>query len=122
MSNPPSADRRPVSRGCCLSGLLGLIVLAIAPCLLMALVSGNELAWKRGEFVEDRLWLVQEADAAGIGYSSTRIHSRVADGPLCVRTTVVFVLWQGASENLSFCECYAPNASGGYDYTGGCSP
>ncbi len=122
MSNPLSADRRPVSRGCCLSGVLGLVVLAIAPCLLVVFINTGELAWKRGDFVEDRVWLVQEPDAAGIGYSSARIISREANGPLCVRTNVSFVLWQGASENLNYCECYAPNAGGSYDYTGSCSP
>jgi hypothetical protein len=122
MSQTVSADRRPVSRGCCLAGVLGLVILAIAPCLVFSLVSTGELDWKRGEFVEDRLWLVQEPDAAGLGYSSARIISRQADGPICVRTNVIFVLWQGASENLDYCECYAPNASGHYDYTGSCSP
>jgi hypothetical protein len=122
MSNTVSADRRPVSRGCCLSGVLGLVVLALAPCLLFVFVSTGELHWQRGEFVEDRLWLVQETDAAGLGYSSARIISRETNGPVCVRTNVIFVLWQGASENLSYCECYAPNASGHYDYAGSCSP
>jgi hypothetical protein len=120
MSNPIGADRRPVSRGCCLSGVLGLLVLAIAPCVMFVFVAAGELTWKRGEFVEDRLWLVQEAEAAGIGYSSARIISRESNGPVCVRTTVTFLLWQGKSENLSYCECYAPGASGAYEFTGGC--
>lgn len=88
----------------------------------MALISQRELTWKRSEFVEDRVWLVQEADAAGIAYSAARLSAREANGALCVRTNVLFILWQGVSENLNYCECYAPNASGGYDYTGGCSP
>lgn len=122
MSQMISADRRPVSRGCCLAGVLGLVILAIAPCLLFTLVSTGELHWQRGEFVEDRVWLVQEPDAAGLGYSSTRITTREAQGQVCVRTNVTFLLWQGTSENLNYCECYAPNTQGQYDYTGRCAP
>ena len=121
MTQTVSADRRPVSRGCCLSGVLGLVVLAIVPCLLFVFISTGELHWKRGEFVEDRLWLVQEAEAAGLGYSSARIISRESNGLVCVRTNVIFVLWQGTSENLNYCECYAPDASGQYTYTGACA-
>lgn len=122
MSNTISADRRPVSRGCCLSGVLGLVLLAIAPCLLFVFVSTGELRWQRGDFVEDRLWLVQESDAAGLGYSSARLLPRTPNGPICVRTRVIFLLWQGASENLTYCECYAPSANGQYEYTGSCTP
>jgi hypothetical protein len=121
-ANPKSTsltpEQQPVSRGCCLAGALGLVALAIGPCLALWLVAGQELNWTRSEVSADRVWLVQEADAAGIGYSATRPLPAGPEGSIYARTTVTFLLWHGHSESTTYCECYTVAADGGYEFTG----
>jgi hypothetical protein len=120
---PPSAFDRPLSRsGCLLGGLLWLAVMAL-PLAALWLAARGEVTWRRGEFTEDRLWLVNESGAQGLGWSSARVASdqRPVDGPVCVRTQVRFLLWKGTSENLAFCECYVVSrAAGGLEAFGSC--
>jgi hypothetical protein len=122
------AGSRPMSRtGCVVSVLVWLCVMTV-PFLALLLAMRGELTWRRGEFVEDRLWLVNaetgigRGSASGIGYSASRVISddRAADGPVCARTSVYFFLWQGKSESVSFCECYQPVEGGGYEAQGNC--
>jgi hypothetical protein len=113
--------------GCAAAVLVWLCVMTI-PFLALWLAVKGELTWRRGEFVEDRLWLVNaesgigHGGASGIGYSSTRALSgqTAADSPVCVRTRVYFLLWKGKSENVTFCDCYTPVEGGGYEAHGSC--
>ena len=119
-----------MSRTGCLIGVLVWLCVMAVPFLALALAMRGELAWRRGEFVEDRVWLVNAETgfgapgASGIGYSAARVVSdqTAADGPVCVRTRVYFLLWKGESEGVSFCDCYAkrPAAGGGYAPGGRC--
>ena len=114
-----SADR-PVSRRSCLVAVSLWLCFAIGPCFAIALAMRGELSWKRGNFVEDRVWIVNEAEASGLAYSSARVISAPTDGQVCARTRVYFLLWKGQGENTTYCECYRP-APGGYESTGKCS-
>ena len=122
MKPDPRPSDRPISRaGCVLIAAAWLAVTAVS-CLALTLAMRGELAWRRGEFVEDRLWLVNEAEARGLGYSAARVISdqSATDGPVCVRTRVRFWLWTGTGEPVEFCECYALAPSGSYESRGNC--
>lgn len=119
---------KPMSRaGCALWVLIWLCVMTV-PFLALLLAMRGELTWRRGDFVEDRLWLVNaetgvgKGSANGIGYSATRLISgQTGDiSPVCVRTNVYFLLWKGQSERVTFCECYVPAEGGGYESHGNC--
>ncbi len=121
-----SPASQPISRlGCLLGGLAWLFVM-LAPLLAFVLAARGELTWRRGEFVEDRLWLITAASASGgergLGYSAARVLSdqTASGGPLCVRTRVRFLLWRGQSEQVEFCECYTRAANGAYEANGSC--
>ena len=131
---PPAPMGRPASkpmtwRGCLLASGLWLIVMTVPFCALVLAVR-EEVAWRRGDFVEDRLWIVRgqagpgEATASGLGYSAARVISdrRAENGSVCVRTRVYFLLWRGESERVEFCECYAPRLvpGGGFESNGSC--
>lgn len=115
--------------GCAIWVLIWLCVMTV-PFLALLLAMRGELTWRRGDFVEDRLWLVNaesgvgKGSANGIGYSTTRTISGQTDdvSPVCVRTNVYFLLWKGQSERVTFCECYAkrPAEGGGYESHGSC--
>ncbi len=113
-------------RGCALGCLAWLLVMTL-PLLALILAVRGELAWQRGDFVEDRLWLVRTDDvpgeeAAGLAYSSTRLVRDPAApaGRVCVRTRVTFLLWRGNSESFGYCECYQAHPGQGYDPIGAC--
>jgi hypothetical protein len=111
--------------GCVVSVLVWLCVMTV-PFLALLLAVQGELTWRRGPFVEDRVWLVgaeaggRPQDASGIGYSSARVISEQAAGPVCVRTRVYFFLWRGRSESVAFCDCYLPAPDGRYEPQGSC--
>jgi hypothetical protein len=115
--------------GCAAWALVWLCVMTV-PFLALLLAMRGELTWRRGGFVEDRLWLVNaetgvgNGSASGIGYSATRVVSDqiAADGRLCVRTNVYFLLWKGKSEGVTYCECYVkrPAEGGSYESDGNC--
>jgi len=99
-----------------------------APLFALVLAVKGELTWRRGDLVEDRVWLVNnraepgQDEAHGIAYSSARLLSNPApaNGPVCVRTHVYFWLWQGHSENVAYCDCYTSAPGGGYTSNGSC--
>jgi hypothetical protein len=102
----------------------------MAPCLAFVLAVRGEVSWRRGDWVEDRLWLVRlpnpfgRDETRGLGYSSARVMSSQAavDGRVCVRTRVFFLMWEGTgqNENADFCECYLRGPSGEYEAIGVC--
>ncbi len=98
--------------------LLWLAILCL-PLLIFVLAVRGEVQWQRGEFVNDRLWLIQETDERGLGYSAARVISNEepVDGPICVRTRVYFLLWRGSAPAVAYCECYA---AGTHEPVGGC--
>jgi hypothetical protein len=116
-------------RGCLLGCLVWLVVMTL-PLIALLLAVRGELAWRRGDFVEDRVWLVRTDDlpgeeAAGLAYASTRLlpDPNAPAGRVCVRTRVTFLLWRGASESFDYCECYQarPAPAEGYDPLGSCA-
>lgn len=82
----------------------------------------GELVWQHGPMAEDRVWLVNEPDAAGLAYSAARAISikTTTDGLLCVRTTITFFLWKGFGDNTQYCECYSRAPDGAYESAGAC--
>jgi hypothetical protein len=126
---PRSALDKPMTRRGCVLGVAAWAVVMALPVCIFALAIRGELGWQRGPFTSDRLWIVR-ADPrngqpeSGLAYESVRVSSGRANaqGPVCARTRVYFRFWDGASETLDFCECYAPGANGAYDPTGSCQP
>ena len=115
-------------RGCLLGALLWALVMTLPLCALVLAIRG-EIGWRRGDFAEDRVWLVHAAGrpgeaARGLAYSAARVIDRPAapDQTVCVRTRVYFWLWQGRSERIDYCDCYVPRPApqSGYDSIGSC--
>lgn len=114
-------------RGCLLGGLLWLVVMLL-PLAALWLAMRGEVAWRRGELVEDRVWIVQsensrgQSSPGGVAYSRSRIISdaRAQAGPVCVRTQVRFWLWRAPGEAVEYCECYAASPGGGLALQGPC--
>jgi hypothetical protein len=103
-----SPTRRWLRRSGYLIAFFAWLGVMCLPLAVIVLAARGELNWKRGEFVEDRLWLIQDVDARGLGHSSSRVISNQepVDGPICVRTRVRFLMWKGTAEPSAYCECY----------------
>jgi hypothetical protein len=52
-----------------------------------------------------RLFLVQEVEANGVGIEWRRGLFQPGN---CLRTSVAFLMWEGESEGLSYCQCFDP--------------
>lgn len=104
-----SPSKRRLRRLGYLAAFFAWLGVMCLPLSVFVLAVRGEMDWKRGEFVEDRLWLIQEIEAHGLGYSSARVISNQepVDGPVCVRTRVRFFMWKGTAGAADYCECYA---------------
>ena len=129
-ARPRTAADKPITRRGCLMGLAAwLLIITVPFCVVLFAIRG-EVAWHRGPIVEDRLWLVNlngavgDESAGGLAYSSTRLvaNPAAADGRVCARTHVIFLLWRGNSQPSDYCECYQPRPAplGGFDSLGSC--
>jgi hypothetical protein len=109
--------RGPLARLGCAIALVVWAVLILSPCILIALAVQGEINIPTGEAPDQRLriWLIMEATQRGIGVSSASI-SESESGQTCVQTETNFLLWQGQSESISYCECYL-HEDGSKDWT-----
>jgi hypothetical protein len=114
-----SPARRWLRRAGYTLGCLVWLVVMFLPCLGFMLAVRGEFTWQRGEFAQDRLWLIQEIDERGLGYSAARVtrNEEAVDGPICVRTRVRFLMWRGTAEPVEYCECYT---AGTHEPAGAC--
>lgn len=113
-------------RSCALGCLIWLAVMAV-PAVIFYLAVQGELDWRRGpgSLEEDRLFVINEPAASGLGYLASRLTDDAADGVVCVRTTVTYFLWrndEGSEQNVSYCTCYARNAAGTFEPSGQACP
>jgi hypothetical protein len=117
--------RTIVKRLGCLLGLGVWLVVMLAMCVLTGLIVRHELSWERGWDDADRLYLIQERYATGIGYSSQRPLAEREAGVTCVRSTERLLLWNpawGAEEYVS-CSCSREGAGGSRTpVAGDCGP
>ncbi len=110
-----AANRPVTARGCALGCGLWLLLLLL-PALAFWLYAQREIVWARGPggLVQDKVFYVDQPDAAGLGYLSARLAAEpAAAGPVCVRTRVVYWLWrtaETASPAADYCQCYTQAA------------
>jgi hypothetical protein len=98
----------PPALGC--SILLVMLVLGLA-CLWLAgtLAFEGQVLLRAGQPDELRLWLVQDGELAGVGFSYALQEEVPGMETLtCYQTRVRFVLWKNNSEGqpAEYCRCY----------------
>ena len=95
--------------------LLAWLFVMTVPCLAFALAARGELSWERSDHDWDRIWLIQERTERGIGYQAERLLSdqSATGGPICIRNSVRYYLWQGATSgsDSDYCECLAADGA-----------
>ena len=106
-SAPQSPLCRRLGRLGCGIALVLWFTLLLTPCLAIALLSRGQITISQGSVPEQqiRVWLIQEPDLRGLGFSST---SAFEDGQnaVCIQTNVNYLLWQGEGDPAIFCDCY----------------
>jgi hypothetical protein len=110
-------------RGCALGCAAWLVVMGLPLCAFLLATQG-ELAWRRGRgnLEVDRVFLINEPGASGLGYEAARLSG---GNSLCARTTVRYFLWrddEGVEQNADYCQCYSFDATGAPQVTGACGP
>lgn len=103
---PPK--RRPLRRlGITIAVILWFMLL-LTPCLAIVLATQGEIAIRLGDVPGQsfRVWLVNESRQRGLGISRPSIQASKNENQICLQTDVSFVLWTGAAEATTYCECY----------------
>ena len=95
-------------------GLILWLVLMAFPFVAFTLATNGEL--KIGSESYLRLFLVQEAEANGIGVEWRR---ELFQPDNCLRTSVSFLMWEGESEGVTFCQCFDPVTNEALPVAGG---
>lgn len=104
-----NALRRWFRRGGCAVLIVIWLGLMSLPCAFITLMTQKEIVFSRGELPEQewRLFLIEEPDERGLGFSAGSIESGGADeGQFCIKTTTRYFLWEGSAETVSYCNCY----------------
>ncbi|MCY3946753.1 MAG: hypothetical protein OXF44_10785 [Anaerolineaceae bacterium] len=87
------------------------LILISTPCLALALASQGEIRLRSGPAPEEelRLWLVQDAQRAGLAISHVSRHDYELRN--CFQTEARFLLWRGQQLDeetaTTFCSCYS---------------
>ena len=73
------------------------------PFVAFTLATNGELTVGSESYL--RLFLVQEVDANGVGFEWRREAIQTEN---CLRTSVGYLMWEGESEGVSYCQCFDP--------------
>lgn len=96
--------------------IIWLVVMAF-PIFAFTLAGRGEMMFGEAAGSHVRLFLLREPDAEGIGVEWTRPYR---PQPACTRTSVIYVMWQGRSQNTSYCQCF--DESSGAVLPAACNP
>jgi hypothetical protein len=81
--------------------LVWLMIMAF-PIVAFRLATNGEIAWGQETGRQGRLFLLQDAEAEGVGLQSSRPQSGAS---ACVITTVRYFMWAGEGQNTRSCYC-----------------
>lgn len=84
------------------------LVLILTPTLAFVLARNGQVQVGSSEGPHWRLFLVQEADAEGIGLERSRVVPPPLEAPPgveCLRTTVSYWMWHGDGPAVAYCQC-----------------
>lgn len=84
------------------------LVLILAPTLAFVLARNGQIQIGSSEGRHWRLFMVQEADAEGLGLERGRPVSPPFDAPessACLQTTITYWMWTGVGQDALYCQC-----------------
>lgn len=82
------------------------LLLMVFPFVAFTLATKGEL--RLGGESHLRIFLVQEAEANGVGFEWRRELFQPDD---CLRTSVGYLMWEGESEGVTYCQCFDPTTN-----------
>ncbi len=87
--------------------LLVWLALMLLPALAFVLARNGQVQVGDSDGRHWRLFLVQDADAEGLGLEVARpvAPSLDAPGATCLRTNVGYWLWTGEGQDVAYCQC-----------------
>jgi hypothetical protein len=86
-----------------LVGFILWLLLMVFPFVAFRLATNGEM--QIGNESHLRLFLVQEVGADGVGFEWRR---ELFQPDNCLRTSVGYLMWEGESEGVSYCQCFDP--------------
>lgn len=103
--------------------LVWLLVMAF-PVVAVVLATQKQIEVGGDEGRQVRVFLVQEREQEGVGIEWTRPVAgpgagQEAEGG-CRETRLVYLMWVGEGENVTYCRCFAEDGSLQESYVGSC--
>jgi len=108
MRQRKSARRWFNRSSCCVMFAVWVIVM-LMPCFFVTLLVNKEIVFSRSDLPEHeyRLFILEETDLRGFGFSRARVESGGADEDnFCMVTSISYLLWEGEGDGLTYCNCY----------------
>lgn len=87
------------------------LVVILAPTLAFVLARNGQVQIGESDGRHWRLFLIQEAEAEGIGLERGRVVPPPLEAPPgvdCLRTTVDYWMWTGEGAPVTYCQCADP--------------
>lgn len=84
------------------------LALLLTPSLAFILARNGQVQLGSSQGRHWRLFLVQQADAEGVGLERGRPVTPPADAPesaSCLQTTISYWMWAGEGQGTSYCQC-----------------
>jgi hypothetical protein len=93
----------------CVLGLMIWFSLLLFPCLVIVLLTRDEIDIQLGDIPGQslRIWLVNGARERGLAISVPTVQTNSEGNMACLETRVNFVLWMGEGKPTQYCECYS---------------
>jgi hypothetical protein len=92
--------------------LLVWLVIVLFPGFAFYLAANGQVELGKDPLRHMRIFLISEADVAGVGIERAR---PVGDPAGCAETSITYLMWRGEGESARFCQCY--NEQGGIIFT-----
>lgn len=78
------------------------LMIMVFPIVAFRLATNGEITWGQETDRQGRLFLLQDAEAEGVGLQTSRPQS---GSSVCVVTTVRYFMWVGEGQNSRSCSC-----------------
>lgn len=99
--------------------LVWLLVMAF-PVVAVVLATQKQIEVGGDAGRQVRVFLLQEREREGLGIEWTRPAAGPEGEGGCRETRLVYLMWVGEGENVTYCRCYAGDGSVQESYAGGC--
>jgi hypothetical protein len=96
------------------------LLIMLFPVVAVLLATQNQIEVGREQGRHLRLFLLQEREQQGIGIEWSRPAAPPAVDTRCRQTRLIYLMWVGEGDNVSYCQCFDGDGSLRESHQGSC--